>query len=340
MPMDGQKMKKTKYLITEIGKAPLKRNQINGKTANKGTFAKVKYWLEKSRDLIASLLFPARCVVCDEILAPEELKKGIHLACENKLFPVEGAVCMHCGRPLGQIHARETKQHRNINKDTYVKDEKELPMYLRMESNYEYCRECTRKGYVSVIGNDIYQKRRKYSKENIGDAEKSNITQAKSMYLYKGEIKKTMYRFKYANKREYAGYFAQKAVEKYGEWLHALAIDVIVPVPMYAKKQRQRGYNQAECFAEELSKRTGIPVHKNYIRRVKDTTPQKNLKDIERKNNLENAFQKTENIVQYNHVLVVDDIYTTGYTAEAIAKELKKGSHHIYLLSICIGGNH
>ena len=109
---------------------------------------------------------------------------------------------------------------------------------------------------------------------------------------------------------------------------------------MYLPKQKQRGYNQAETFAVELSKLTGIPVDKNCICRIKDTTPQKELNHQERKNNLENAFQKGESIVQYSHILVVDDIYTTGYTAEAVAKELRKqGGHHIYLLSICIGGD-
>ncbi len=303
---------------------------------------KIKRWLEMSRDFISSLLFPTRCPVCDEILAPEELEKGIHLACENKLFPVEGAVCMHCGRPLGQIQSREMKQQKvNAGIDMYSEYERMLPIHLRMESGYEYCRECVRKGYVPIVGNGVWQKKKKYSADNVCDVGASNITQAKALYLYKGVIKKSMYRFKYANKREYARYFARQAAEKYEEWIRGLAIDVIVPVPMYLSKQRQRGYNQAECFAAELSKLTGIPMHKNYIRRVKDTTPQKKLKDVERKNNLEKAFQKTENIVQYKHILVVDDIYTTGYTAEAVAKELKKqGSHHIYLFSICIGGNH
>lgn len=318
MRMAGQEKMRIKMPAMEIKRMSVKKN----------VFVKMKYWLEKGGEFFGSLLFPPRCVVCDEILTPEELEKGIHLACENKLFPVEGAVCMHCGRPLGQIQSRKEKMQ--------TIHEKKIPGYMRMEYRQEYCRECMRKGYVSVQKGHG-QRDMLYGSNLDG----SNITQAKSLYLYKGAIKISMYRFKYGNKREYARYFARQAIEKYGEWLHTLEVDVIVPVPMYLPKQRRRGYNQAECFATELSKWTGIPMHKNYIRRVKDTTPQKNLKDIERKNNLENAFQKTENIVQYNHILIVDDIYTTGYTAEAVAKELRKqGSHHIYLLSICIGGNH
>ena len=72
--------------------------------------------------------------------------------------------------------------------------------------------------------------------------------------------------------------------------------------------------------------------------RVRNTKPMKNLNDIERKNNLKNAFQIKEYIVQYNYIMVVDDIYTTGATADAISFELlKAGVREVYYLSICIG---
>ena len=268
---------------------------------------KIKKFLEICRELLCSLLFPLRCPVCDDILEPENIEKGIHLACENKLYPVIGAVCMHCGRPLG---------HKKSQND------KKIPEYVQPESVVEYCRECLNKGYVH---SNRYKNR-------------SNITQAKALYRYKGAIKKTMYRFKYANKQEYARFFAKQAVSRYSEFLKKM--DVIVPVPMYPSKQKLRGYNQAEIFAKELSRVTGIPVEFKCIRRVKDTIPQKELRDIDRKNNIENAFQKSKNIVQYSQILIVDDIYTTGYTAEAVAKELRgQGDCQIYLLSLCIGGN-
>lgn len=268
---------------------------------------KIKKWIGAGGEFICSLLFPPRCPVCDEILAPEERENGIHPACENKLYPVTGAVCMHCGRPLGREKSPK---------------ETAIPDYMQMESVYEYCRECRCKGYVHQDVNKSI----------------SNITLAKSLYRYKGTVKNTMYRFKYANKQEYARFFAKQAIERYPDFMKKA--DVIVPVPMYRPKQKQRGYNQAEIFARELSKFTEIPVDSACIRRIKDTTPQKELTDRDRKNNIENAFQNSENIVQYKHILVVDDIYTTGYTAEAVAKEMrKKGDCQIYLLSICIGGN-
>lgn len=113
-----------------------------------------------------------------------------------------------------------------------------------------------------------------------------------------------------------------------------------MPVPMYLPKQRKRGYNQAESFARELSRLAEVPVNTGVVRRVIDTAPQKGLDEKQRKNNLKNAFQKGKNVVQYSCAMVVDDIYTTGSTAEAVARELiKQGTHRVYLLTICIGGD-
>ena len=258
----------------------------------------INIYIKLGRELLSSLFFPSRCPVCDEILSPEEKKNGIHPTCESKLYFIQGAVCMHCGRPIGQ---------RNPN-------QKQLKNHI--ESTREYCHECMRKGYNR----------------------QSNIEQAKSLFLYAGAIKQTMYRFKYSNKREYASFFAKRVMKQQVSWLKRIGAEVIIPVPMYERKQKLRGYNQAESFAKELAAQTGIPYETKLVKRVRNTTPQKGLSEVERKNNLKNAFQISKSIVQYQCVVVVDDIYTTGSTAEAVAQELiKRGAHRVYLLTICIG---
>jgi ComF family protein len=165
-----------------------------------------------------------------------------------------------------------------------------------------------------------------------------SFLQGKSLFLYKGEIKKSMYRFKYSNRREYAGFFAEGLAGQYADWLNRVRPEVIVPVPMYQKKQRKRGYNQAAVLAKALGRRLDIPVEEKLVRRVRDTRPQKLLNDIERKNNLKNAFQNAESIVKYNKILLVDDIYTTGSTADAVTECLfRAGVREVYFMSICIG---
>lgn len=162
--------------------------------------------------------------------------------------------------------------------------------------------------------------------------------QGKAVFIYKAGIKKSMYRFKYSNRREYARFYARCAADICGDWIQRNEIEVLVPIPMFAKKKRRRGYNQAEVFARALGKELNLPVDAGMVRRVRDTVPQKELSDKERQHNLKNAFQFTENIVKCKKVLLVDDIYTTGSTMDAVTEVLLAGGvENIYYICISIG---
>lgn len=163
-------------------------------------------------------------------------------------------------------------------------------------------------------------------------------TQGKAVFVYEGGIRNSMYRFKYGNKREYAEFYANAAAEKYGVWLKKIKAEVLLPVPMYSRKKRLRGYNQAEVFARALGRKTGILVEEHFIKRVRNTTPQKELNESQRHSNLKNAFKLTTDIVKYKKVVLVDDIYTTGSTMDEISKILKEsGVENIYYICISIG---
>ena len=139
-----------------------------------------------------------------------------------------------------------------------------------------------------------------------------------------------MYRFKYSNKREYADFYAKEAVRIYGDWIRRKQIEAIVPVPMYRLKEKGRGYNQAAVFARTLGEKMNLPVEKRMVKRIRNTTPQKI--------NLKKAFQLVPNIVKYRKILIVDDIYTTGSTIDAVAEVLlQAGVDEIYFLCISIG---
>lgn len=151
-------------------------------------------------------------------------------------------------------------------------------------------------------------------------------------------IKQSIYRFKYRNKREYADVYAAEIARECGIVINMWEPDVIIPVPIHKERYRQRGYNQAGLIACSLSKKLHIPVDENYIIRVKKTTPMKELNNIERVKNLQNAFQIYYNGIRYNKVLIVDDIYTTGATIDACAKCLKEyGTDNVYAITLCIG---
>lgn len=175
-------------------------------------------------------------------------------------------------------------------------------------------------------------------KRRISGRQSLYCRQGRAVFAYRGDIRKSVYRFKYSNRREYARFFAEKAAEVYTDWAAGLGIEAIVPVPMYAAKKRYRGYNQAEIFARELAKIWRIPIEPRGVRRVRNTKPQKYLSDQERKNNLKKAFHAADFIVKYKKVLVIDDIYTTGSTVEAVAQALYLcGVEQIYFLTLCTG---
>ena len=158
-----------------------------------------------------------------------------------------------------------------------------------------------------------------------------------SVFEYRGDIKQTIYRFKYSNMRCYAEFFGQEAAKRYGKLLKIWKVDAIIPVPMYKPKQRKRGYNQAEVFARALGKACGIKVDAKLLERVKDTAPMKTLSKQQRYENLLKAFAVSGKAV-YKRVLVVDDIFTTGSTIDACARVLKRnGIENVYSLCIASG---
>ena len=271
--------------------------------------------IKDMEDRIFSLIYPKRCPICDKILNPEE--QEIHSSCKKNIYYVSNPSCMRCGRPVENA-SYELCYPCHSDKD-----------FIQTYSNQKHNSQERFVPSFSYIRQNQYRRKQQEELDFHG----------KAVFLYKGSIKISLYRFKYSNKREYAKFFAKEAVRLYGMWIRQNGIELIVPIPMHKKKQRKRGYNQAESFARELSILTRIPIDTHLLERIKDTIPQKNLNKQERKNNLKNAFQTTKSIVQYTQrILIVDDIYTTGSTMQAVTACLKEaGAEKIFILSIAIG---
>jgi len=112
--------------------------------------------------------------------------------------------------------------------------------------------------------------------------------------------------------------------------------DVIVPVPLHVKRLRSRGFNQAVLLGELLAREWRLPIARRAMRRVRWTEPQINLSADERLHNVKGAFTVSDYAaVAGKHVLLLDDILTTGSTAEECARVLKRaGAVEVTVITI------
>ena len=125
-----------------------------------------------------------------------------------------------------------------------------------------------------------------------------------------------------------------------GWFLKQASPEVLLPVPVHRQKKRQRGFNQAELVAKELGKLMKVPVDADYLVRKEKTTPQKELTRGQRRMNLKEAFEVCPKGEYYKRVLLIDDIYTTGATMDAISEILRENQTKIiFFLTICVGRN-
>lgn len=158
-----------------------------------------------------------------------------------------------------------------------------------------------------------------------------------ALYDYQS-MRQSVYRFKYQNRCEYAQFYAYDIYKRLGTEIRAMHADAFIPVPLHKSRKRERGYNQSELVAKELSKLFDIPMCKNLVKRTKKTVSQKQLNAISRQNNLKKAFNIGSDVVKLNKTILIDDVYTTGSTLDAVALELRRyGVEKIYFITLCIG---
>ena len=159
-----------------------------------------------------------------------------------------------------------------------------------------------------------------------------------AVFVYNDMVSKSIYRFKYHNRRYYARAYGVLMARYCKETIKRWHPDVLIPVPIHHKKMQKRGYNQAELMAKELGFQLNIPIDDRILRRTKHTKAQKELTRSERKKNLEKAFKICADVVEYKKVVLVDDIYTTGSTIDECAKVLMEaGVKEVFFISLSIG---
>ncbi len=145
---------------------------------------------------------------------------------------------------------------------------------------------------------------------------------AYSYGFYEGRLQKLIHLFKYRGIYPLAEPLADLLMIALPR---QRAFDAIVPMPIHWGKRWRRGFNQSLLLARELSRRTAIPAVAA-VSRPRRGVPQAGLSDHDRRANVRGAFSVVKPAeVQGRHLLLIDDVLTTGATASACAAALKKG---------------
>lgn len=162
------------------------------------------------------------------------------------------------------------------------------------------------------------------------------FARARAAVYYNDASKPMILRFKHADALHITPLFA--------EWLYQAGYDLfpqaeyLVPIPLHWSRLVYRGYNQAALLSQKLSKKTKIPHLPDLLERIRRTPSQGELTSKEREKNVSNAFKlnkKYEQLIHDKHILLIDDVFTSGATVQACTKILKKsGAKQIDILTL------
>ena len=180
------------------------------------------------------------------------------------------------------------------------------------------------KDYCLKCGRPLEDSRSEYCKSCRGS--RRYFAECRALLEYKGDVKASIYRMKSANRREYAYIYGEEMAVAFAGWIRHRKIDLIVPVPLYRKREIERGYNQAALMARGLGEELDIAVDENLIIRSRDTGVQKALDAKARRQNVQGAFSLSGRAVPGRRILLVDDVFTTGSTLDSAAKCISEGT--------------
>lgn len=162
---------------------------------------------------------------------------------------------------------------------------------------------------------------------------KYDFTKARAAFVFDEVSSALVHGLKFKAKKFTAKMLAREMAKVFEDM--KIAPDMIIPVPLHAKRKGKRGFNQSELIAEELSKLVEIQTEPNILSRIRQTSSQRGLSQKSRKENLEGAFAcEQRELVKNKSVLLIDDVFTTGTTVDECSKVLRKaGAKNVFVLT-------
>ena len=149
----------------------------------------------------------------------------------------------------------------------------------------------------------------------------------------KGKVQKLIHEFKYNNHKEIGDFFAEKMSTRINEIEN---IKYIIPVPIHWKKKKVRGYNQSYIMAKKIARLNNMKVLDNVLCRIDSGKSQTKKNRFNRFSEIENAFELKEgSVLENKHIVLVDDIVTTGATICSCIQQLES-INNIKISIVCI----
>jgi ComF family protein len=164
------------------------------------------------------------------------------------------------------------------------------------------------------------------------------LVSATAQYYFTKEslMQHIMHQFKYKGNRE-LGLFLGRMMGEYLKRSGRFMVDGLVPLPLFPAKERKRGYNQATLLCEGMSESMNIPVIRSAVARKENTDTQTKKGRVDRWQNMEGKFELVnKEEISGKHLLLVDDVVTTGATLEACGAVLLEGENiKLSLATLC-----
>lgn len=146
------------------------------------------------------------------------------------------------------------------------------------------------------------------------------------LYRYENDIRKLILDYKFNDKSYLYKFFSEKIIKNKKICRIFESYDIIIPVPIHKKRKSERGYNQSELIAKDISKKIiGLKFENRIVVKKRNNQRQSKLTKQERKKNVIDAYQIVNSEkIKDKRVILFDDIYTTGNTVNEISKLLKQ----------------
>jgi ComF family protein len=152
----------------------------------------------------------------------------------------------------------------------------------------------------------------------------------------KHPLRRVVQRFKYGRKVSLGKPLGRLMTFGCEEFLNGWDVDLILPVPLHPKRLRWRGFNQSVLLARQVGRAYGIPLDPYVLFREKETPPQTQLSEEERRRNVRGVFSvRGKQAIQRKNLLLVDDVYTSGATVNECSRALRRaGAKEVHVLTL------